>query len=316
MSPQSRRGHAVPPSHRKPAPRVPSDAARKPATSAAAEGTATEIGSSAAAASAVTPKVSASVSTSPSGKAAKGKAGSRPTERKAVPASRRGRSLVRVGRSSTLRNIYSYVRAYVPLFIAFAIIFAGVWAWTSYGPHTKTPKENWTTIESNWKSKRAADLKAVSAAVAANDFNATLSGYQAASADTKGWMDELGTITNWEDASASPDPNQRATTTQFVQQLVTDGNAEVSLLNEAVAAKTPNDVLALKAQLDSADQAFQADYDAVRQAILGVAPSASGEPTLALPSGSLSPSASPDASAVPGSSAVPTAAASASATPS
>ncbi|HEY5474675.1 MAG TPA: hypothetical protein VIK32_15990, partial [Candidatus Limnocylindrales bacterium] len=130
---------------------MPSDAARKPATSAAAEGTAAEVGSAAEAASAVTPKVSASVSPSASGKAAKGKARLRPTERKAAPVARRGRSLVRAGRNSTLRNVYSYVKAYVPLFIAFALIFAVVWAWSSYGPHTNTPKENWTKIESTWK---------------------------------------------------------------------------------------------------------------------------------------------------------------------
>jgi len=67
--------------------------------------------------------------------------------------------------------------------------------------------------------------------------------------------------------------------------------------------------------LDAADQAFQGDY-AYAPAIFGGSPAASGEPTLALPSGSLSPSESPDASAVPGSSAAPGAAASASATPS
>jgi len=313
LSPQSRRGHAVPPSHRKPAPRVPSDAARKPATSAAAEGTAAEVGSVAEAASAVTPKVSASVSPSASGKAAKGKAGSRPTERKAAPAARRGRSLVRVGRNSTLRNIYSYLRAYVPLFIAFALIFAVVWAWSSYGPHTNTPKENWTKIESTWKPKRAADFKAVSVAIAANDFTATLNGYKALSGDTKGWMDELGTIKSWDDAAASANPG--GTATQFVQQLVAAGDAEVGVLDQVVAAKSMDGVLALKDQLDAAEQTFVGDY-AYAPTIFGVAPAASGEPTLALPSGSLSPSGSPDASAVPGSSAAPSAAASASATPS
>jgi hypothetical protein len=315
LSPQSRRGHAVPPSHRKPAPRMPSDAARKPATSAAAEGTAAEVGSAAEAASTVTPKVSASVSPSSSGKAAKGKAGLRPTERKAAPAARRGRSLVRAGRNSTLRNIYSYLRAYVPLFIAFALIFAGVWAWSSYGPHTNTPKENWTKIESNWKPKRAADLTAVSTAVAANDFNAAIKGYTAVRGDTKGWMDELGTIKSWDDPNATASATQGGTATQFVQQLVADGNAEVGVLDQVVAAKSMDGVLALKDQLDAADQTFVGDY-AYAPTIFGVAPAASGEPTLALPSGSLSPSGSPDASAVPGSSAAPSAAASASATPS
>jgi hypothetical protein len=292
---------------------MPSDAARKPATSAAAEGTAAEVGSAAEAASTVTPKASSGVSPSASGKAAKGKAGLRPTERKAAPAARRGRSLVRVGRNSTLRNVYSYLKAYVPLFIAFAIIFAGVWAWSSYGPHTNTPKENWTKIESNWKPKRAADLTAVSTAVAANDFNAAINGYKAVRDDTKGWMDELAKIKSWDDAAASA--TQGGTATQFVQQLVADGNAEVGVLDQVVAAKSMDGVLALKDQLDAADQTFVGDY-AYAPTIFGVAPAASGEPTLALPSGSLSPSGSPDASAVPGSSAAPSAAASASATPS
>ena len=310
----------MPPSHRKPAPRAPSDAARKPATSAAAAGTAAEmaaaeVGFSAEAASAVTPKVSASVPPLASGQAAKGKAGSRPTERKAVPVSRRGRSLVRGGRSSTLRNVYRYLRAYVPLFIAFAIIFAGVWAWSSYGPHTNTPKENWTKIESNWKPKRAADFKAVSVAVAANDFNAVIKGYTAVRDDTKGWTDELAKITSWDDANASPSATQSAPATQFVQQLIQDGKTEVGVLDQVAAAKSMDDILALKDQLDAADQAFQGDY-AYAPGIFGGSPAASGEPTLALPSGSLSPSGSPDASAVPGSSAAPGAAASPSATPS
>jgi hypothetical protein len=306
----------VPPSHRKPAPRVPSDAARKPAISAAAHGTnaetaATEVGSSAAAASVVTPKASVDVSPSASGKATKAKTGSRPTERKAVPVSRRGRGLVRAGRSSTLRNVYRYLRAYVPLFIAFAILFAAVWAWTSYGPHTNTPKENWTAIENNWKPKRAADLQAVSVAIAANDFTATLNGYKALSGDTKGWMDELGTIKSWDDAAASANPS--GTATQFVQQLIQDGNTEVSVLDQVAAAKSMDDILALKDQLNADDQTFQGDY-AYAPTIFGGSPAASGEPTLALPSGSLSPSGSPGGSAVPGSSAAPGAAASASAT--
>ena len=305
----------MPPSHRKPAPRVPSDAARKPATNAAAEAAAAEVGSAAEATAAVTPKASTGASPSPSGKAAKGKAGPRPTERKAAPVARRGRSVVGVGRSSAFRNVYRYLKAYIPVFIAFAIIFAGVWAWSSYGPHTNTPKENWTKIESNWKPKRAADLKAVSAAVSANDFNAAINGYKAVRDDTKGWMAELATIKSWDDPNASPSASQGGTATQFVQQLITDGNAEAGILDQVVAAKSMDGVLALKDQLDSADQAFGSDY-AFAPTIFGGAPAASGEPTLALPSGSLSPSGSPAASAIPGSSAAPSAAASAAATPS
>jgi len=312
LSPQSRRGHAGQPSHRKPAPRVPTDAARKPATTptadaaaaarvaaetasakAAADAAAAEVRSAAGAASAVTPKSATGASPSSIGKVARGKAGSRPTERKAAPAARRGRGLVRVGRSSTARNIYSYLKAYIPVFIAFAIIFAGVWAWSSFGPHTNTPKENWTKIESTWKPKRAADFSAVSVAIAANDFTATVNGYKTLSGDTKGWMDELAKITSWDDAAASANPG--GTATQFVQQLVTDGSTEVAVLDQVAAAKSINDVLALKDQLDGAEQTFQADL-ASAPTIFGVAAAPSGEPTLALPSGSLSPSGSPSAS--------------------
>lgn len=308
----------MPPSHRKPAPRMPSDAARKPAASLEAEGTAgetapVEVGSSAGAASAVTPKVSASISPSAGGKAAKGKAGSRPTERKAVPVSGRGRSLIRVGRHSTLRNIYSYVKAYVPLFIVFVIVFAGVWAWTSFGPHTTTPKENWTRIENIWKPKRAADLQAVSAAIAANDFNAAVKGYTAVRDDTKGWMDELTAITSWTDANASPTQTQIATPAQLVARVVQDGKTEVGVLDQVASAKSMDGILALKDQLDAADQALQGDL-AYAPTIFGGAPAASGEPTLALPSGSLSPSASPAApSPVP--TAAPTATSSVTPTP-
>jgi hypothetical protein len=214
-----------------------------------------------------------------------------------------------------LRNIYSYLRAYVPLFIAFAILFAGVWAWTSFGPHTDTPKESWTKIETSWKLKRAADLQAVSAAVAANDFNAVIKGYTAVRDDTKGWMDELAKVTSWDDANASPSATQSVTATQFVQQLIQDGKTEVGVLDQVAAAKSMDGILTLKGQLDAAEQALQGDF-AYAPTIFGGAPAASGEPTLALPSGSLSPSASPAASAIPGSSAAPSAAASASATPS
>ncbi len=220
-----------------------------------------------------------------------------------------------VGRNSALRNVYRYLWAYVPLFIAFALLFGGVWAWISFGPHTNTPKENWTSIENIWKPKRAADLQAVSAAVAANDFNSAIKGYTALRDDTKGWMDELAKITNWDDANASPSDTQSTTATQFVQRLIKDEKTEVGVLDQVAAAKSMDDILALKDQLDAADQAFQGDY-AYAPAYFGSLPAASGEPTLALPSGSLSPSGSPDASAVPGSSAAPGATASASATPS
>jgi hypothetical protein len=258
----------------------------------------------------VTPKAAATTPPSAAGKVAKAKPGSRPVDRKASPVARRGSGLGRTGRNSMLRNVYGYLKAYVPVFIAFAIIFAGVWVWTSWGPHTNTPKENWNQIENIWKPKRDADLKAVSTAVAANDFTATLNAYKAVRDDTNGWIDALGKITAWEDATASAPPGQAASASQYVSLVVQDGKAEVALLDQVAAAKSPNDILALKDSIDTADQSFGADYDSARQAIVGTAPAPSGEPTLALPSGSLSPSGSPAGSAAPGSSAAPSTAAS------
>jgi hypothetical protein len=199
------------------------------------------------------------------------------------------------------------------------IVFTGIWAWTSFGPHTASPKENWTRIENIWQPKRDADLKALSTAVAANNFYATISGYKSLGADTKGWMDELDTIKGWVDASASQDP-AAVPANDAVAQLVQDGNAEVTLLNQAAAAKTPDDLLALKDQIAVADQAFVDDTAMVSQVVSGIVPAASGAPTLALPSGSLAPSASPVASgaapsASAGESIVPTSVPSAAPTP-
>ncbi len=206
------------------------------------------------------------------------------------------------------RNAYGYVQAYVPLFIAFVILFAGVWAYTSFGPHTPTAKDNWTRIESIWKPKRDADLKAVSVAVANNDFNALLSAYKSLGADTRGWMDDLNNIASWDDPNATPNPNAAATTTELVQQLTGDGTAEADLLqNQMGAAKSMDDLLALRDDLNADDTALQSDFLAAETAIPGLAPLPSGEPVVALPSGSLAPSASPGASGSPGASAAPSA---------
>jgi hypothetical protein len=196
----------------------------------------------------------------------------------------------------------------MPVFIAMLVIFSLIWVWTSFGPHTPSPKENWTSIENVWKPKRDADLKTISVAVAANDFNATIAGYKAASADTKGWVDALAKITDWEVANASLDPNQPATATTIVATVVQDGTSEVAVLDKAAAAKTPNEVLTWKDQLDATDTTFLSDLDSARQVILGSAPAPSGAPTIALPSGSLSPSGSPAASgAAPSGSPAPSA---------
>jgi hypothetical protein len=322
LSPQSRRGHASTPSHRKPAPRVTPDASRKPAKapvgdSAAPKGdskwitavpadvaeTATSSASGGSPTAAKAPTKSAAAVPTVAAKDAKAKSGTRPTERKAAPTTRR-RS---VGRSSTLRNVYRYISAYVPLIIVMAIALVLVWGWTTWGPHTNTPAENWTQIENIWQPKRDADLQAASLAVKNGDFNATLAAYKNMSADLKGWTDQLATIKSWEAANVTPDPASQVTATNLVAGVVNDGQSEIVLLNQASVVTTPDGLLALKPQLDSADQTFMADLDLMRQS-LGKSAAASGAPTLALPSGSLSPSGSPAAgSAAPSASLAPSA---------
>ena len=328
MSPQSRRGHASTPSHRKPAPRVTPDASRKPTKAPVGDSAAPKADSqaipaapadvaeaAASSASSASPAVTKSPTKSaaavpapaapaPAAKGVKAKAGTRPTERKAAPTTRR-RS---VGRSSTLRNVYRYISAYVPLIIVMAVALVGIWAWTAYGPHTNTPAENWTQIEKVWQPKRDADLQAASAAVKNNDFTATIAAYKTLSADMKSWTDQLGTIKTWEVANATPDPALQYTSSDIVGQAVSDGQSEIAVLNQAAVVTTPDDLLALKPELDSADQTFMHDLSLARQSLFGQSVAASNAPTLALPSGSLSPSGSPAAgSAAPSASASPTA---------
>lgn len=225
-----------------------------------------------------------------------------PARRQPVRPVRRRRGLARVRRSSAAHYAYDAVKAYIPLLVAFVILFGGVWAWISFGPHTPTPKENWTTIENTWKPKRDHDLQLVASNT--TNFSAQQAAYKAVRDDTKGWMDALAAITSWEDPQASPDPNQ--TTTSDVQAFVSAGDSEAALLDQVVAAKTPNDVLALGDQITQAEATFASAYATARMDIFGAsAPSVSPEITLALPSGSLAPSASPGAS--PGSSASPVA---------
>ncbi len=277
MSPQPRRGRAAPAGHRK----SPSHAAsptRKPA-------------------GAIEPVEAEATSDDQFDETAE------PSPERQVRHVRRARrqsAITRFRRSSAAHYAYDAVREYIPLLIAFVVIFGGVWAWISFGPHAPTPKDNWTRIENTWLQKREADRQKVSDAI--NDFGAQLTAYKAFRDDTSGWMKDLAAVTNWDNPQASADVNQ--TTDSDVAQFIQAGNDEVTLLDQVVAAKSPDDVLALGSQLIAAEQTFATSYELARTDIFGVAP-ASPEPTLALPSGSLPPSASPGASGSPGASAGP-----------
>jgi hypothetical protein len=200
-----------------------------------------------------------------------------------------------------LRNVYEYVKEYIPLFVAFVLLFTVVWAYISFGPHAPTAKDQWTQIETKWKPKFDADRQQISLAV--NDFTTQQIAYKAYRDDLRGWMGDLGNVTSWADARASESVNQATTTA--VAQAISAGNTEALDLDGVVSATSANNVLANAQTLADDDAAFWAAYAAARAAIFAESASSSLEPTIALPSGSLSPSGSPGASSSPGASAQP-----------
>jgi hypothetical protein len=290
LSPQTRRGRAATPSHRKPAAQVPPAAGRKPVPQV--EGVA---------------KQSDEVAPVP----AKTKVKPIVPKHEAKPVRRKG-TLANVKKSSAAKYGGEWVRAYLPLFAVAILGFFALWAWISFGPHTPSPKENFTRIEEAWKPKRDADLQKVAAAAAGTDLTAQLAAYKSLSTDTAGWMKELAAVTTWEDPNAPTAAGQSTTATQAMATFTADGQAEATALASMLSATTPNDILAGKDVLLADEQAFTQDYVTARTIIVGSAqPAASSLPTLAFPPGTFVPSASPGASGSAG----PSPASSASATP-
>jgi hypothetical protein len=231
-----------------------------------------------------------------------------PSKRGGKPV-RRKRSLAKVKKSPYAKYGGEWVKAYAPLFAVAIVGFFALWAWISFGPHTPTPKDNWTQIESVWKPKRDADMTKVSVAVKSADFAAEITAYKQLRDDTKGWVDALNKITIWGDATATPLPGQTQTAVQAMGAFVADGQTITGLLDTLVTAITPNDILAQQTALLADEQAFADDYATAATIFAGAAPATSSVPTLAFPpgtyvaptptpSGSIGPSASPSASAV------------------
>ena len=286
MSPQTRRGRAAPPSHRKSASRG-SAPTRKPA-----------------------PPVEEFDDELDGAKPKK------QVRRQPAPG-RRQRGLARIRRTSFYRYTSDAVGAYLPLFAVFVVLLGGFWAWTSFGPHAPTPKQNWLALEEKWKPKRDADVKRVASAIAADDFNAMIAAYTSVRDDTRSWDGELSAVQNWDDPNVSPDPNQQSTATALVGQLIQDGVAEANLLDQVVAAKSSYDVLVLKPQVDQVDQGWLADYQAARQAIFGI--QINPGQSLALPPGQAcptpAPTDTPGPTLAPGATATPSPTATATPTP-
>jgi len=283
LSPQSRRGRAAPPSHRKSASHPAPPVARKPAAQVEAveEEQLDQVRPS-------TPK------------------------REGKPV-RRKRTLSQVKRSSAARYGGEWVKAYAPLFAVAIVGFFALWAWVSFGPHTPSPKENWQRIETSWRPQRDADLQKVTTALAAKDLQAELAAYKSLRDDTRGWMDALGAIKTWEDSSATPAPGG-TTATQALAMFTADGQTLGTALDNVLKATTQNDILGYSQTLLDDEQAFQTDFWAARMIVTGSTEAApSTLPTFPLPPGTYVPSPSPGASGSPGSSASPAASPSATA---
>jgi hypothetical protein len=279
LSPQSRRGRAAPPSHRKSASHAASQAARKPA-----------------------PQVEA---VEPVEDEEPEEARPLPNKREGKPV-RRKRTLAKARKSAFARYGGEWVKAYAPLFAVAIVGFFALWAWVSFGPHTPTPKENWQRIESAWKPKRDADLQKVSAAVAANDLQAELTAYKSLRDDTQGWMDALNKIPDWGSAAATPAPGQTENAIQAMSAFTADGQTIAAALDNVVKATTPNDILGYTQTLLDDEQAFQTDFWTARMIVTGSTEAApSTLPTFPLPPGTYVPSPSPGASGSPGTSASP-----------
>jgi hypothetical protein len=127
-------------------------------------------------------------------------------------------------------------------------------------------------------------------------------------------MTALAKVTDWSVAAASAGANQA--TNADVATFISDGGAEAGILEQASAASSLDALLALAQTIGDADSVFWSDYERARGDLFPGSAQPSAVPTIALPSGSLSPSESPGASGSPNASGSPAAGSGPSAVPS
>jgi hypothetical protein len=194
-----------------------------------------------------------------------------------------------------LRSFLAYFGAGLPIFAAFVVLLGAVFAWQTWGPHTPSPKENWNSIESQWKPKVEVDLAKVGAST--NDFTAMQAAYKSLHDDIDSWVKQVDSVgAAWADAKATQTVQQQIL--QDAGQFVTAGNAYVAELAVVNAKGSASEVLAEAATLKADHDAFYAAWLTCWQDFNGTG-IPSFAPSIALPSGSLAPSASPGASTSP-----------------
>jgi hypothetical protein len=244
LSPQTRRGRAVPPSHRK--------------------------SSSHAAPSAGTPAVAAPIADKP---VADVKAGPVRAGR------RRGVGISRVRKSAGARYATGFFGAYMPLIVGFVVLFAGVWVYLSFvNPPPPQPQERWTQIESKYVAKiNAARLEINSPK---SDFATRIQGFKDYSAALKAWMSELATIPDWT-VGALPSASADFTNAKSdIQSMIAQGNQEALLLDQVATSKSEAEIGTYTTQLAAYNETFEGFWAAVAVDML-LKPV--DQPTLALP---------------------------------
>jgi hypothetical protein len=250
----------------------------------------------------VTPAAAAPAATATPAAVAEPKTDAKVTRTAATTGLRRRSGAPRVRRWTWLRNVYSYVGAFLPLFGAFLVLLGAFWVYTYINPPPPEPQQRWEQIEK--KHVPQIDAARLKINAPTSDFATKIQGFKDYSAALKSWMAELQPIKDWTVGAVSTASADYVTAGTEIEYFITDGNQEAGILDLAAAAKDEADLRDnFTTRLAAANSVFEGEWSAVRQ-YLGLAPYA--EPTLALPP-TLSPSTSPGASGSPGTSAVPSA---------
>ena len=271
MSPQTRRGRAVPPSHRK-----------------SSSHAATPVGTPA------TPTPAESLDRKHA------------DETKSVPARagrRRGVGIGRVRKSAAARYAAGFFGAYTPLIVAFVVLFAGVWVYLSFiNPPPPQPQERFTQIANKYVPQvNAARLEINDPK---SDFATKIQGFKDYSVALKAWMKELATVADWTVGALPSASADYATAQSDIQQMIAQGNIEAGLLDKAATATTADDLVQYTTPLAAANEQFEGYWASAAADMLQ---SAVDQPTLALPAtptpapssaASDSPAPSPSPSAV------------------
>jgi len=270
LSPQTRRGRAVPPSH------------RKSSTHVAA------------------PAVAAPVADKPA------------VEPKGAPTRagrRRGVGIGRVRKSAAVRYAGGFFGAYTPLIVAFVVLFAGVWVYLSFiNPPPPKPEERFTQISNKYVPK--VDAARLEINDPKSDFTTRIKGFKDYSAALKSWMTDLAAVNDWTVGALPSASADYTTAASDIQQMITQGNIEVGLLDKAATATSEADLVQYTTALAAANEQFEGYW---AQAAADMLLKDVAMPTLALPatptpapsdSGSPGPSDSPSAAPSPSASAV------------